>query len=95
MRTGSTLLSEALTRLPYRYIFREPHVGKNDFQVRAADVALQHDYGVEIEKILTLRCYYAFLQRRFRWLGYRQEFMVRVLEHFMRPRLATDISSRG
>lgn len=95
MRTGSTVLAEALTRLPYAFIFNEPHIGKNDFQEKPGDVERLLPYGVHLEKFLRFRRMYAFLQRRIRWLGYRQDYMVRVLKYELIPKLGRTISQFG
>ena len=47
-RSGSTVLSEALTALPYSFIFREPRVAENRFSVHASDAELFAEYGVDL-----------------------------------------------
>lgn len=95
MRTGSTLLSEVLTQLPYAFIFREPHIGKNDFQVKPDDVARWAAYGVDLEGWLRLRLVFAFLQRRLRRFGYRQDYMVRTFKYSLMPALTASVSQVG
>lgn len=85
MRTGSTVISEALTQLPYAYIFREPHIGKNDFRPKSEDIERLSQYGIHLEQFLRFRKLYAFLQRRLHRFGYRQDYMVRLLKHELMP----------
>jgi len=88
MRTGSTLTSEIVTELPFSYIFREPHIGKNDFQLKPGDDELiQQQFGVDLPALLGWRRTCAFLQRRLQGLHYRQDYMVRVLKERILPRL--------
>lgn len=89
MRSGSTLLSEVLTRLPQSYIFQEPHIGKNDFQLTPSDVEIWAERGLDLERLLRRHRVLAFLQRRLRWAGLRQDYMAVVLKHLVRPRLAS------
>lgn len=88
MRTGSTLVSELLTHPPKSFIFREPHIGKNDFQLKPGDQEeiLSH-FDVHLANMLKGRRAFAFLQRRLRFFNYRQDYMVRFLKHSVQPRL--------
>ncbi|MDZ7342903.1 MAG: sulfotransferase [candidate division KSB1 bacterium] len=47
-RSGSTVLSEALTLLPHSFIFREPRVAENRFSVHDSDVELFLQYGIDL-----------------------------------------------
>lgn len=47
-RSGSTVLSEALTLLPHSFIFREPRVAENRFSVHASDVELFLHHGIDL-----------------------------------------------
>ena len=47
-RSGSTVLSEALTAMPYSFIFREPRVAENRFSVHASDAELFLQYGIDL-----------------------------------------------
>lgn len=47
-RSGSTVLSEALTALPYSFIFREPRVAENRFSVHDSDAELFLKYGIDL-----------------------------------------------
>lgn len=77
MRTGSTVLSESLTELPISFIFREPHLGKNYFALKPGDSERLKPYDIDLEAFTKYRLKIAFCLRRLRWLGYRQDFMVR------------------
>lgn len=48
-RTGSTVLSEALTHLPHGFIFREPLLGEGKFQVKEADRDRWQQHGVDLD----------------------------------------------
>ncbi len=47
-RSGSTVLSEALTLLPHSFIFREPRVAENRFSVHDSDAKLFLNYGIDL-----------------------------------------------
>ncbi len=47
-RSGSTVLSEALTLLPHSFIFREPRVAENRFSVHDSDAELFMNYGIDL-----------------------------------------------
>ena len=49
-RTGSTVLSEALSRLPHAFIFREPGLAQGGFSVKAADRGLFQRHGVDLKQ---------------------------------------------
>lgn len=87
-RTGSTLLSELLTDMPRSFIFREPHIGKNDFQPKPGDMQfLLDNYHVDLLRMLRWRLWYAFMWRRLRWLHIPQDYMVRFLKYTLLPML--------
>jgi Sulfotransferase family len=88
IRTGSTLLSEILTELPYSFIFHEPHIGKNTFRAQDPDIALLGSYGIDLPRFLKLRLPLAFFFRRLRFLGYRQDYMVRQVKEYLIPRMS-------
>lgn len=46
-RTGSKVLSEALTLHPYSFIFREPKLGSGKFKARPVDVEIFSKYGID------------------------------------------------
>lgn len=80
MRSGSTMLSEALTAWPYSFIFREPDLGKNALATRPGDVEFLKAQGIDIEAFWRQRVRRAFLQRRLRAVGYPQDYMVRAFK---------------
>lgn len=88
MRTGSTVLSESLTNLPQAFIFREPHIGKNTFRAKPADIALFKEHGLDLDAFLKFRNPLAFVLRRFRFAGLSQDYMVRALKFRLLPRMA-------
>jgi len=46
-RTGSKVLSEALSLHPYSFIFREPRIGSGRFKARPVDIEILAKYGVD------------------------------------------------
>lgn len=48
-RTGSKVLSEALTLPPYSFIFREPRLGSRKFRVRPVDVEIFSKHGIDLQ----------------------------------------------
>ncbi len=94
-RTGSTLLSEALTQLPYSFIFHEPHIGKNYFSLQANDTKRLHAYGYDMEAFVKYRLPLAFLLRRVRPFGYPQDYMVKQFKNKSLPRLYEQIKQIG
>ena len=48
-RSGSTVLSEALTGLPHAYMFREPRLGLGHFSIKRDDQALFASHGVDLK----------------------------------------------
>jgi hypothetical protein len=50
IRSGSTLLSELLTQLPYSYVFHEPHLGRNLLTWDAVDLARWREKGVNLDR---------------------------------------------
>ena len=47
-RTGSTVLSEALTLAPYSFIFREPGLGVGVFKVKSNDAEFFIKHGIDL-----------------------------------------------
>lgn len=47
-RTGSKVLSEALSLLPYSYVFREPRLGSGKFKIRPVDIATFKEHDIEL-----------------------------------------------
>lgn len=48
-RTGSTVLSEALTLFPHSFIFREPGLSRRTFKIKSKDVDLFLAHGVKLK----------------------------------------------
>jgi hypothetical protein len=86
MRTGSTLVAEILTELPYSFIFREPGFARNAFKPRAGDSEILREVGVELHRVKTWVNLLAFLQRRLRWLGVPQDYAINFLKNWLLPR---------
>ena len=101
MRTGSTVLSEALTQIPYAFIFREPHLGKNDFRLKPDDISRFGQQGQKMAAFTRLRLPLAFCLRRLRPFGYPQDFMVKQFKRHLIPHLGVrqvgvkEIKNRG
>lgn len=87
MRTGSTMLSEALTQLPHSIIFLEPYWGLNSFSLHAPGLKQLRARGVDLERFVKLRRPMAFLLRRLRPLGVMQDFMIREVKRTLVPQL--------
>lgn len=49
-RTGTTVVSEALTKIPYSFVFRELSLGRGFFNVKPNDVALFRKHGIDLAK---------------------------------------------
>jgi len=86
-RTGSTVLSEALTQLPYSFILHEPHLEKNHFAVQPNDAVRLKDCGVDVYAFVKYRLPVAFLLRRLRPLGCPQDFILREFKNKLLPQL--------
>ncbi|GAB4581819.1 MAG: hypothetical protein Fur0022_45700 [Anaerolineales bacterium] len=86
-RTGSTVLSEALTQLPYSFMLHEPHLGKNYFAVQPNDASRLKACGVDLYAFVKYRLPLAFLLRRFRPLGLPQDFILREFKTKLLPQL--------
>lgn len=87
MRTGSTMLSEALTQMPQSFIFLEPYWGLNSFSVGAPIHERLLLHGINMRQFLRLRGTLAFLIRRLRPLGIGQDFMIREVKRSLFPQL--------
>lgn len=87
MRTGSTLLSEALTQLPQSFVFLEPYWGLNSFSVHATLIRRLRAEGVDLQQFLRFRRPMAFLLRRLRPFGILQDFMMREVKGKLFPQL--------
>ena len=80
MRTGSTLLSEALTAIPYSFVFHEPHFGKNFFRSHDYQDQMFAEHGIDLVRWRRQRLRIAFVLRRLRRFGFPQNFMVQQLK---------------
>ena len=52
-RTGSTMLSEAFTCLPYANILLEPHLGKNYYAIQKNDAANLLEHGIDLYRFFS------------------------------------------
>lgn len=86
-RTGSTVISEALTALPNAFIFREPHIGKNTFRLKQTDIEMFRAHGINLRSFVARRLLVAFVLRRLRFLGVSQDFMMREFKQKMLPQM--------
>lgn len=87
MRTGSTVLSEALTQLPESFIFHETHLGKNTFSLSAPDQQQLIAYGVDVAAFLRMRLAVAFILRRLRTIRSMQDYMIKEVKRGLVPTL--------
>lgn len=94
-RTGSTLLSEALTRLPDAFILNEPHLGKNYFAVQAADAERLAELGIDLHRFRRRKLGKAFLLRRLRPFGFPQDYLLRRFKAELVPDLLAQIEQIG
>ncbi len=89
------MLSEALTDLPYAFILHEPHLGKNYFAIQQNDVIQLAQHGIDLPEFTKQRLRVAFLLRRLRWAGYRQDYMMREFKFKLLPEMLTQIQQIG
>lgn len=94
-RTGSTLLSEALSQLPYAFILHEPHLGRNHFALQLYDASRLEPYGVDLQAFVRRRLPVAFLFRRLRHFGYRQDFFLKAFKFRLLPALREHVKQIG
>lgn len=94
-RTGSTVLSEALTRVPDSFIFHEPHLGKNYFAVKENDRQTLLACGIDLYRFTRWRLPIAFFQRRLRSIGFPQDYMVRAFKRRILPEIQPCIRQIG
>ena len=92
-RTGSTVLSEALTRFPYSFIFREPQFGQNRFALKNSDAALFLEHGIDLAAVRKQWRLQAKLRRLF---GRQPEdYMVAALHDELLPQLLRCVPQVG
>jgi hypothetical protein len=82
-RTGSTLLCEAMSYIPYCFIFTEPNFAKNQFTLRKGDAEMILTQGIDL---------YEF-QRR--WSGIRRYLILNGLKNELAPRLDRIVAQFG
>ncbi len=85
VRTGSTLLSEALTALPHSYIFHEPHLGRNLLAWDPVDLARWRESGVDLARGAPWIKALALL---FRLVQVREGFVLQGVKQRLFPELA-------
>lgn len=92
-RTGSTVLSEALTLLPYSFIFREPKLGQNRFAIKQSDAALFLEHGIDL---YALEKRWRLKGKTMRIFGQQQEdYMLAAFKDELMPRLLRCVSQVG
>lgn len=91
-RTGSTVLSEALTQYPHSFIFREPALGLNGFNLHPDDAETFRRLGVHIEAFRRRHRIPSGLRRR---LGVDDGYMVRAFQRKLLPELGWHYSQVG
>ena len=91
-RTGSTVLSEALTELPYSFIFREPRLDMNWFNLKASDDAQLKELGIDLVAFARRHRLAAFLSRR---LGVGEAYMVNAFKKDLLPKLRNSVQQVG
>ncbi|OHB35309.1 MAG: hypothetical protein A3G70_02015 [Planctomycetes bacterium RIFCSPLOWO2_12_FULL_39_13] len=82
-RTGSTVLSEALTLLPYSFIFLEPKFGEEKFSIKKRDAEMFLKHGIDLE---------AFKNN---WSGNKQKYIIEAFKRELMPHLASYVSQVG
>ncbi len=82
-RTGGTVLSEALTMLPYSFILREPNLGKNKFRIQENDYTLFLQLGIDLK---------AFKQK---YMDEEDNSLINALKSQIMPNLAPHIHQLG
>lgn len=83
IRTGSTVLSEALTLLPYSFIFLEPNLGKDRFSIKKRDAGMFLKHGIDLE---------AFKKN---WSENKQKYIIESFKRELMPHLASCVSQIG
>jgi len=82
-RTGSTALSEALTLLPYCFIFREPNLGRDRFSMKAGDAEIFMKYGIDL------------LGFKEKWSGRQRKFLLDAFKKELIPQIGSHIAQIG
>lgn len=91
IRTGSTVLSEALSDVPHALVLYEPRFGANKCMIKPNDVTTCTDLGVDIESFRRRRYVAAGLRR----LGVQGDYMVRSFKAGLLPPLREHVAQVG
>ncbi len=91
-RTGSTLLSEALTQPPHAFIFVEPQLGENIFGLAAADERALREEGIDLEPLVRRLRLPSAIRRR---LHVDRDYVMRRFKKEVLPRLASRFDQVG
>jgi len=91
-RTGSTVLSEALSLLPYSFIFREPNLGMNVFSIAQNDAKIFMKLGINLKTFYKHHRIMVVLKRR---LGDNQGYMIKVFKNNLLPKLKEHVLQIG
>lgn len=75
-RTGSTMLCEALTQLPYSVVFNEPNIGSRRFAVRNQEAELLRELGLDLHGFVRR---WSVFHRRFLLFGFRRRLVPALL----------------
>lgn len=73
------MLCEALTQSPHSLIFNEPNLALRRFVVRAKEVELLSQCGIDLASFVRR---WSFLQRRFLFYGFKKRLLPRIADHF-------------
>ena len=82
-RTGSTVLSEALTLFPYCFILREPRFGENRFAIKPGDLERFANYGIDI------------IGMKKRWLDNKRGSFIEAFKYELVPQLSSCLIQIG
>lgn len=85
-------MAEALTQLPYSFIFREPGLGRNKHNFKSDDIACLREHGVDIEKFVKSTLWKVKLNRLLRT---KRDVMVKAFANRLAPHLAAQVQQFG
>lgn len=91
IRTGSTVLSEALTDVPHAFVLYEPRFGANKCMLKPNDVDACTALGVDVERFRRHR----FVAGGLRRLGVQGDYMVRSFKDALLPQLRERVAQVG
>lgn len=95
LRTGSTLISETLTKLPDAFIFVEPDLGKNTFHLRSGVNEAFLARGQDLQQFIETRARIAYVLRGLRRVGFPQDYMIREFKEKLLPKLGGKATQFG